>query len=293
MKVSENSKILFVINPGSGAGNTDWKKEITNFFSDKKHQIDFILLPKGFDAENIKQQVAKFSPDILGVVGGDGTITTIAGIANKLNLPLAVFPGGSANGLAKELNIPNDPIGCLEYFLSSSAMCHDAIDINGKICLHLGDIGMNAQLIKYYDENNIRGKLGYAKVLMKMMVNKIKIPLTLFNDKNTIERTALMVVLANASKYGTGLVINAQGKINDGMFEVVIVKKVSARALLRLLFFGGRFNPNDVEVYSAQELNIRTKKRTHFQVDGEYYGKTSTIKARILPGYVKVFMKPY
>ena len=41
-----------------------------------------------------------------------------------------------------------------------------------------------------------------------------------------------MVVLANASKYGTGAVINPEGDLYDGLFEVVIIRRLAISELV-------------------------------------------------------------
>ena len=43
----------------------------------------------------------------LGVCGGDGTVNTAAAVASRLGVPLAVFPGGTRNHLAKDLGMEN------------------------------------------------------------------------------------------------------------------------------------------------------------------------------------------
>ncbi len=72
--------------------------------------------------------------------------------------------------MAKELNIPVIPEEALQVIENGEIKRCDAIKINEKdICLHLSDIGINAQLIKYFDEGKLRGKLGYAKVILKTL----------------------------------------------------------------------------------------------------------------------------
>ncbi len=44
-------------------------------------------------------------------------------------------------------------------------------------------------------------------------------------DNLDLNTSAYMVVIANASKYGTGAVINPEGNIGDGIFEIVIRSK--------------------------------------------------------------------
>jgi len=96
-----------------------------------------------------------------------------------------------------------------------------------------------------------------------------------------IQRNALMVVLANATKYGTGAVINPTGDLYDGLFEVVVVKQLAIAEFLRMLFKVKRFNQKNVEVFHTRHVRIQTKHKVHFQVDGEYLGKITQLEASI------------
>ncbi len=82
-----------------------------------------------------------------------------------------------------------------------------------------------------------------------MALQKMEVPFILKTKKSVAH--AFMVVLANASKYGTGAVINPEGIIDDGIFEVVIVTKLSFIELLKMLFRPKQFNPEKIEIFHA------------------------------------------
>ena len=99
-----------------------------------------------------------------------------------------------------------------------------------------------------------------------------------------------MVVLANASKYGFGAVINPHGNLYDGLFEVIIIRRLSIREFFKMWFRPEMFDPKKIEMFHARSLTIETTRSVHFQVDGEYLGKVKKIKADIIPGKLKVLL---
>lgn len=291
MSDSGNLKLLFVINPLAGANDTSWEELIRNYFTEKPFITDYLILDKKPDIVAIKKKIQDFSPDRVIAVGGDGTVTMVAKIVAETKAALGIIPGGSANGMARELNIPLEPEEALAIITDGEISCCDAIKINDKeICLHLSDIGLNAQLIKYFDEGKLRGQLGYAKVLLKTLWHKQKMRVIIQTKEKEIRRLAFMVVLANASKYGTGAVINPLGKLDDGAFEVVIVRKLALSELLKMLFKPQPFNPRKIETFSATSINLETFRRVHFQIDGEYQGKIRSLSASILPDYINIVL---
>jgi diacylglycerol kinase (ATP) len=52
-------------------------------------------------------------------VGGDGTTLLTALALQKSKVPFGIIPMGSANGMARELNVPTDPMHALNDLLLS------------------------------------------------------------------------------------------------------------------------------------------------------------------------------
>lgn len=290
MSIRNPLKLLFIINPHSGNNSIPWDETIRNYFTGKHFELAFHKLQKKPDPRLITNSIEDFQPDRVIAVGGDGTVSMIAKLLAPMKIPLGILPAGSANGMAKELEIPTIADEALEIIENGIVRTCDAIQINGEVCLHLSDIGLNAQLIKYFDEGALRGQLGYARVILKTLWRKKKMQVIIQSKNEEITREAFMVVLANASKYGTGAVINPTGSITDGAFEVVIVRKLAVSELLKMLFIPQPFNPKKIETITATSVKIETKSSVHFQVDGEYMGKVKEVNATILPRYIKLIL---
>lgn len=292
MHTAENNKILFVINQGAGnSTGTQWQDIIHNYFAGKPAAYENFILPEKPDAKALKTHIANTRPAKVVAVGGDGTVTLLANILGGSSTPLGILPAGSANGMAKELKIPEDSEQALDIINSGIIKCCDAIKINDKeICIHISDIGLNAQLIKYFDEGKLRGKMGYLRVIIKTLWYREKMQVIIQTKNLEVKRNAFMVLLANASQYGFGTVINPDGQLDDGFFEVVIVRKLSVSALLKMLVKPGRFNPKHIEIFPSTAVTINTLRRVHFQVDGEYKGKINKINARVLKHHINLML---
>jgi diacylglycerol kinase (ATP) len=289
---NDTLKILFVINPGSGTKSKKyWETVIREYFKSLRHTIEFFFITCKDDALFLKDRISTFKPERVIAVGGDGTVSLVA--EQLLNSPIAmgIFPAGSANGMAKELAIPETVNGIMDVILNGEIKCTDLIRINDKYnCLHLSDLGVNAQLIKYFDEGHLRGKLGYAKLVFKVLLNKQKMHVTIKTDKEEIKSHAFMVVLANASKYGTGALINPGGNLHDGKFEIIVVHRLAFWSVLKMFLQFKSFNPKKVELFHAAYATITTSKKIHFQVDGEYLGKVNRVTAKILHGQLNLLL---
>ena len=285
-------KYFFIINKGSGRhAPVDWEKTIRDFFKDKEISFDIFHLPAKFNSKQIKDHIARASPAHVIAVGGDGTVTFLANILAGTNTSLGIIPAGSANGMAKELGIPVDPQEALNIIERGFEKNIDLILLNNKeYCLHLSDIGLNAQLIKYFDEGKLRGKLGYARVIFKTLLRRRKMQVSIRTGENVLQRIVFMAVLANARMYGTGAVINPLGRPDDGKFEIILVRKLSIRTLIRMLLKPRILNPKEIETIPCTSAVLTTKTAMHFQTDGEYKGKVKRITAEIRPAAIKMIL---
>lgn len=283
--------LLFVINPVSGGKQKkDHEAAIQKYFENLPHKIEFFLVNGKNDAEELEKCIEQVKPQKVIAVGGDGTVSMVAKKIIGTDMQLGILPAGSANGMARELNISPNIEEALDTVEKGIVRKIDAICINNELCLHLSDIGLNARLIKYFEEGNMRGKWGYAKVALKVLLRKRHMRVIIQSTEKEIKRDAFMVALANASKYGTGAVINPQGDLYDGLFEVVIIRQLGVATLLKAWFKPQSFDPKKIEVIQAKAVHIETHRKVDFQIDGEYKGKVHMVDAEILPGQLNIVL---
>jgi len=292
MQTDRPLKYLFVLNPASGGKSKyNWQEAIVAFFKGKPHATHFYTINGKNDAQDLSLRLKQFSPDRVIAVGGDGTVNLVAKQLLGSEISMGILPAGSANGLAKELELPADPNEALQLIENGTVKALDVVHLDGNvISLHLADLGLNAQLIKYFEESNWRGKLGYAKVLLKTLWRHQKVRVEIQTDRETIIRKVYMVVLANSKTYGTGAVINPDGDLQDGKFEVVIVRKLALSELLKMIFQHKTFDPEKVEVLHTTRVLVTSNRNTYFQSDGEYLGKKKRISAHIGPAQLRVIV---
>lgn len=283
-------QLLFIVNPAAGSGqkNTaslieNWLKEANAGYTAHIHELP----SEGDCVGTIKALVKEHRPQRVIVAGGDGTVKMLAGILAGTDIPLAILPTGSANGMAAELGLPNNVTEALELAVNGEARPADLIKVNKEWCIHLSDIGLNALLLQYFEAIPQRGMLGYARALFSMLREQKKwkrLKLIIKADGKTFERRALMAIVANATKYGTGAIINPQGKINDGVFELVIIRKLPLGEIIKMLFTRKPFNPWNIEIIPCKQLTINTKSAAPFQIDGEFRGTENRVEAAVVPG---------
>lgn len=283
-------KLLFIINPGSGSHDINLKEVISSHFSSKEVSIELFDLPKDCSLEKIKQSITQANADRVVAVGGDGTLKLVAECLLNTDVPIGIIPAGSANGMAKELGIPTNIEEALDLVVNGKPEKIHTVKLNDEICIHLSDLGFNAYLVKKFDTLPERGMWGYAKATWHALWNHKRMQIELNIKGETFTSAAAMVAIANATMYGTGLKINPDGKLDDELFEIIVVKDYSYLEILKIWFTKLPFNPKKIEVFQTSKVKISSKHKAHFQIDGEYVGKVNEVTAEILPASVTVIL---
>jgi len=288
--VTPELKLLFIVNPGSGSDDTDFKTVISDFFLPLNHQIEIYELPDKCSTDQISTTIKKAGADRVIAVGGDGTLKLVAECLKGTKTPIGIIPAGSANGMAKELGIPININEALELTISGKPKEIHAVMVNDELCIHLSDIGFNAYIIKKFDDLPQRGMWGYAKATWKALWSHHLMQVEFEIAGETIRSQAAMVVIANATMYGTGVKINPDGKLDDDVFEVILVKKYSVMEIIKIRLTNLPFNPEKIEIFATKNLQINTKHKVHFQVDGEYMGKVNQVNAKLIPAAISIIV---
>ena len=290
MTQNDTIKLLFIINPNSGNSKINWTEEIENYFADSKHIISLFQLTKDCNLDTIKNKIRAFLPQKVVAVGGDGTVKLVAECILNTKIQLGILPAGSANGLAREFNISNVPTEALDVLLKGSSQKIHAIKVNNELCIHLSDVGLNAYVVKEFENQPMRGMWGYLMASIKVLWQNPLMNILMKIDGKIIKVKAMMIVIANATKYGSGAIINPIGKLDDNLFEVIVMKKISLREMVKMVFTHEEYDAEKTEVFQTNELNIKSIRRVHFQVDGEYLGKVKEVKAVIMPDCLEVIV---
>lgn len=290
MNAMSKINLLFIINSAAGNNKTDWEETILQYFNDKPFSIFIYKLSNACTPKQVQEQIKKHTPNRIIAVGGDGTLKLVTESVLNSDLPVGVLPAGSANGMAKELGIPIDAEKALEIITQGNIKKIDLIRINKELCIHLSDIGFNAFVVKTFETFNKRGMWSYIKAAFRVLLRHRYMEVTIAGDNQIVKRNAAMVVIANATQYGTGAVINPNGKLDDGLFEIIVIKKISFSEIIKMMITHKDFDPRKTELFTTSGVDMRSKHHVHFQVDGEYLGKIYSLKAECLPGVLQMIV---
>jgi YegS/Rv2252/BmrU family lipid kinase len=279
-----------ITNPVSGGvDKSEFIDAASNYAA--KENLNFVLYETSADnnTAEIKALYKKFMPERIIVAGGDGTIKLVAEALANEDFILGILPAGSANGLATDLGLPKSIEDSLPIAFKNDYKEIDVIVVNGKMSLHLSDLGLNATLIKNYEEGSMHGRWHYALQAFKTLINTdVDFSATVTANNEMTEYQARMIVIANSKKYGTGVTINPNGVMDDGKFEIIILKNLDFMVFGKIITGNMPLESEDISIISTDKATIKTTFPVSFQMDGEYYGAESEFNIEVAPQKLKV-----
>jgi diacylglycerol kinase (ATP) len=282
--------VILVVNPISGdLDKSDLLNTVQEFSSVNDLNLVIYETTGVKDSAAIQSLYDEHVPERIVVAGGDGTIKMVAEALERHDVIIGILPAGSANGLSVDLNLPAELEENLQIAFLNHYIEMDMISINGKKSIHLSDIGINADLVKNYEESDLRGFWGYALQAystLKDSEEPFTASITVSNE--TVIHTARIIVIANSQKYGTGVTINPNGNIMDGKFELIILKSLDILLLGKIITGNMPIDSDDVVIISTDKALIKTDKPVNFQIDGEYCGTQDELEIHILHKQMKI-----
>ncbi|MDW7650890.1 MAG: diacylglycerol kinase family lipid kinase [Bacillota bacterium] len=276
---SQTVVLHFIINPtaSSGGAVAVWE-EVKTYLDQAGVQYQFAFSKNAQDVVRLAKAAASPGSVVAGV-GGDGTLSAIAGAIAGTEAALGVIPGGTGNDFARTFAIPRDPVKACRVLLEGVRIPVDIGRLNGQCFLNVVGAGLDAEVVA--DANRIfkrlSGSLGYMLALLKQLISFRPRPFRVTVDGNVTEVKAWLVTVANARYYGSGMHVAPEADPQDGLADVVLVTDLHRLNFLRLfpLVYKGKhiFHPA-VRVLRGAEISVECQQSSYVHADGDLVGKT-------------------
>jgi len=290
-------KTQVIVNPESDRGRTKkrWKhiKEALKFFL-KEFKYEFTEKP--FQAAEISRAAIKEGSELIVGVGGDGTMNEISNgfFENKKiinpKVALGIVPSGTGCDFSRSLNIPSGLKNALRVITQASSSMIDIGKIrfrdysnkkHERFFLNIADFGiggevlnkMNLKMAKRKTSSYLRSAvttlITYKSKRVRIKIDNMQIP---FNEY-------LIGAISNGKIFGKGMKIAPYAKLDDGLFDVVLVESMKllefCRNILKI-YSGSHLSHPKVSLIRGKKIEITpesSEKDVLIEADGELIGK--------------------
>lgn len=219
--------------------------------------------------------------DLVIAAGGDGTLNeVISGIAEQPYRPtLGLIPGGTTNDFARALHIPKDIKEACEVICTGRKKSIDIGKVgDSKYFINIAAAGTLTELT-YEVPIKLKTMLGHAAYYIKGIE---KLPgirpsdVVIEYDGNSFEGEIMLFLVANTNSVGGFEKLAPNAYINDGKFDLLILKKTNLADVVRLVaaaLRGDHLSDERVIYVQAKNIKIHMKNPLSLNVDGEYGGE--------------------
>jgi diacylglycerol kinase (ATP) len=296
------SRAVLIINPISGPkrrGTGVQRIELaTRTFERLGVDANIRLTERAGHAHELGLEAAASGADLVFAWGGDGTINEVARAlvqhrdGGSPAPALGIIPGGSGNGLARELGTPFDPAHAIEHALRATSRVIDAGEIGDHLFFNIAGIGLDAHVAALVSTRvHHRGLLPYLAASARDLLTYEPVEYTITLDGRMTHVSALVLVLANSRQWGFGAQIAPRADLADGFLELVIAEDRGLFGNARRLpsLFRQRIHLRDgIQTHRIREVTIRSRDAMLFHVDGEAVQGSDMLTARVHAGALRL-----
>ncbi|MCM8540448.1 MAG: YegS/Rv2252/BmrU family lipid kinase [Lentisphaeraceae bacterium] len=256
---------------GKLSQNIELRKTIEKY--KRTHNFDIRVTWEAGDISALTQEVSEDCERII-IAGGDGSVNEAVDGLMKMPKPpeLAVVPLGTANDLAISGKVPIEIDEAFKFALEQSAVPIDVIQMNDNYILNAASLGQAAKVTERTPDflKGVVGKYAYSlSSLISFFDTSAPVP---FVDNLENNNEYIFGYICNGQRCGGGFEIAPKSKIDDGLIDVLLIKKFDLTNIANITFDLWQNNENDyIKRMQVKELYLESKSPMPISLDGEIY----------------------
>jgi diacylglycerol kinase (ATP) len=283
----KKKKILFIVNPVSGHGRSLKLEAVVEALIDKSiYEFEVVKTDHTGHAVELAKNAVERGFHIVAAVGGDGTVNEVGQSLVGTETAIAIIPSGSGNGLARDLKLPFNIVKSIQVINRGNLKKIDSATLNGRFFCNAAGIGYDAYVARKFAKAGTRGFKTYFRIVSgeysMYRPRKYKINA----DGTEITRRALLITFANSSQFGNNTSIDPKAKLDDGLIDVCIVRRIPMLILpfyVPLLFTKNFHKSHYIEIIRAKSVLVTRKKGRAVHLDGDPHKMGKRIEMKINP----------
>lgn len=299
-------KIKAVLNRDGGTFKTTdmqtYCESATRAFAAKGHELVCDVVPGAEIVEALESASGEAGLDALLAGGGDGTISTAAGIAWKAGLPLGVIPAGTMNLFARSLKLPLDIWKVLDLLAGAKVANVDIATANGRPFVHQFSAGLHARMVRMRNQMDFASRIGKIRASTSaafgVMLDppRFEVVFDIDGDGRSDERPISAISVSN-NPLGNNSLFFAD-RVDTGELGVYLAEPLEPTGVGKLAFdiLRGKFKENEaVTASTAERVHLhfpKYRKGAACVLDGELLRMPPDVEIKIHAGELKVLVAP-
>jgi diacylglycerol kinase family enzyme len=273
-------------------------EQVVAAFADAGHEVSIDLASGPQLRERLVAASKRNDIDVLVAGGGDGTISTAAGLLKDRPVALGVLPGGTMNMYARTLGLPIDPVAAAKALAQGEVLAVDGATAGGHLFLHQISFGIQPHAIRRREQMRYGSRIEKIIAGVRSLLATLRDPpqftveVVLDGEPRLLTTSALAV---SNNVYGDDHLPYAD-QPDGGILGIYAATSTSWSDLAEIgaaLVFGGWKNHPKIIVETARRVRIKPLHRQRHRgllasIDGETKRFHGDIEIAIHPKTVKI-----
>ncbi|MCL2051492.1 MAG: YegS/Rv2252/BmrU family lipid kinase [Lachnospiraceae bacterium] len=291
-------KLLFIYNPRAGKAKIRRNLlDIIDIFTNAGFVVTAHPTQALGEVAEILERVKAASYDLIVCSGGDGTLDCVVGgmMKQRINVPLGYIPAGTTNDFARNLRIPSNMLTAAERICQRNAFACDIGYLNDANFVYIAAFGLFTD-VSYETSQDIKNAIGQTAYILegiKRLTDLSVCRMRVIAEAIELEDDFIFGMVTNSiSVGGFKNLTGKQVKLNDGLFEVTLVKKPKNPLELNNLITAmlkRNYNNELMHNFKTAKICFITNDEIPWTLDGEFGGRHANVTIRNIKQAIEIY----
>ena len=289
-------KVFFIVKPINNYALKQLYHSIETTFDKKKDSVHVLKTSKKKHAIDLAQKAIEEKPDVVVACGGDGTVNEVARGLVKTEIPIAVVPLGSGNGIARHFKIPSEISNAIQLIKKKKIAKMDVGVVNGHYFFGNMGCALESHFIRIYNKNGSHGIWAYMIAFFNAIISFKYQKILIEYQKEIKQISPFIFLVSNTNQQGYNFSLTPQALSDDGQLDLFWIEKSRLIKIIKFMIntlFCKRLKSNDYNFVKLSTLKISLLDPGNFciQIDGEYLPVTSkNLEVEVIPKKLNVIV---
>ncbi|MBW4674459.1 MAG: lipid kinase [Desmonostoc geniculatum HA4340-LM1] len=287
-----SSRALLLVNRHARQGQKGLSEAI-----DYLKTLGFILIEESTEhPKQLSEVILRYQHqvDLVIVGGGDGTLNAAVDALVETQLPLGILPLGTANDLARTLEIPNSLSEACNIIAQKNLHRIDLGWVNGKHFFNVASLGLSVKITERLTKEVKRrwGIFAYAATALQVIWSARPFSAEIAINGESVRVKTVQIAVGNGRYYGGGMAVADDAAIDDqrlDLYSLEIQHWWQTILLLPAMRQGRHIHWESVRSLQGQEIHLYTRKPRPINTDGEITTYTPA-HFRVIPKAISVLV---
>ncbi|KQS96522.1 MULTISPECIES: diacylglycerol/lipid kinase family protein [unclassified Rhizobium] len=295
-------KIKAIFNRDGGTFRTTdmeaYGAKAEEIFRGAGHDIEIAVVEGSEMSDALEKTARRDDLDAMIAGGGDGTISSAAGVAWQNGIPLGVVPAGTMNLFARALKLPLDIWKVLDVLAGGKVVDGDIGSADGRAFVHQFSMGLHARMVRYRESYTFASRLGKIRASTRAAVGVMLNPPEFdieFEVDGVREKREVSAISVSNNHFGPNALMYADD-VTGGHLGFYTAPPLKPAGVAKLTFdiLRGKFRESplitEMSVTSVDLHFPRARHKINCVIDGELLPIGRDVALRVHPGELKLLV---